>query len=124
MARKPNASIGTVSCPITGELAAVRKERGGRLYYVSAAGKITPYTEVGQRWMLEHATLWTAGPPVGTPDWIADNRPSPPNPSNRVGSTPQPVPETDPDPPAPNPDPDPEPTRDDDDDSPMSVFGF
>ncbi|RQW61025.1 hypothetical protein [Vibrio viridaestus] len=49
-----NPSIGTVICPICGDLADVRKDKNGKLYYSGEAGLITPRTPSGQKWMREH----------------------------------------------------------------------
>lgn len=62
MGRKQvNPDIGEIKCAFTGDLAPVRKDSAGKLYYLSKAGMIKPNLPNGQDWMLENATLWTGG---------------------------------------------------------------
>ena len=62
MARKPkNEDIGTINCPICGDLAPVRRDCNGKLYYVGKAGMIKPNMPAGQDWMLENADIWSRG---------------------------------------------------------------
>ncbi|RTR33517.1 hypothetical protein [Shewanella atlantica] len=62
MARKPkNPDIGEIKCPFTGEIAPVRKDCNGKLYYVGKAGMIKPNLPEGQNWMLDNASIWTGG---------------------------------------------------------------
>jgi len=120
MPRKANPTIGTVTCPHSGAVSAVRKDAGDRLYYVTPLGKCTLYTELGQEWILENAHIWTQGPPTGTPDWIARGRASPPqitpDPTPIVEPTVDQVPEPDLETREPDPDPD--------DDEPVTALGF
>ena len=68
MARNPiNPDIGEIKCPFCGLVAPVRKDRNGKLYYVSKAGMIKPNLPEGQEWMLEHATIWGANKPQQEP---------------------------------------------------------
>ena len=53
-----NPTIGMVTCPLCNEPAAVRKDRRGKFYYISAAGRISPSNDFGQEWFMEHATIW------------------------------------------------------------------
>ncbi|GAB1110715.1 MAG: hypothetical protein SwBeaMacB_13510 [Shewanella algae] len=60
MARKPkNPDIGEITCPICGEVAPVRRDSNGKLYYISSAGMIKPNLPGGQDWMLENANIWS-----------------------------------------------------------------
>lgn len=62
MGRKQiNPDIGEIKCAFTGDVAPVRKDSAGKLYYLSKAGMIKPNMPEGQNWMLENATLWTGG---------------------------------------------------------------
>ena len=72
MPRKPNASIGYVLCPHSGELAAIRKDKRGKLYYVSRMGPVPCSTAYGQNWILENAKIWgpESPPDPSAPDWI------------------------------------------------------
>ena len=47
-----NATIGRVRCPFTGEWAEVRKDKKGKLYFLSSAGLIRPNMPPGQEWIL------------------------------------------------------------------------
>ena len=126
MPRVPrNPNIGTVNCPISGGVAAVRKDKSGRKYFVSPAGTITPSTELGQDWLIENAIIWGAdGPPPGTPDWVLNGKAGPPEKHESAPRTadqvaPAPITSMPPAPPTsepgPDPDPDPDPPDDDDD---------
>ena len=44
-------NTGIVKCPFTGELAVVRADCRGKLYYYSQAGKIAPNLPQGQAWL-------------------------------------------------------------------------
>lgn len=46
-----NETIGFVACPMTGEQSEVRKNKNGKLYFVGAAGQITPNRPAGQAWL-------------------------------------------------------------------------
>lgn len=62
MARHPiNPDIGEILCPLCNELAPVRKDRNGKLYYVSEAGMIKPNMPEGQNWLLDNAVIWPHG---------------------------------------------------------------
>lgn len=62
MARKPkNPDIGEIRCQITGEMAPVRRDCNGKLYYLSRAGMIKPNMPAGQEWMLENARIFSPG---------------------------------------------------------------
>jgi type IV secretory pathway VirJ component len=52
-----NQTIGTVTCPLLGDEADVRKDKNGKLYYVGDAGIIAPKSALGQRWLKQHVTL-------------------------------------------------------------------
>lgn len=56
-----NSDIGRVRCPFTGETAPVRRNKNGRLYYLSSAGLICPSAADGQDWLLNHAEIWGEG---------------------------------------------------------------
>lgn len=45
---------GVVKCPFTGELAVVRADCRGKLYYYSQAGKIAPNLPQGQAWLAQN----------------------------------------------------------------------
>ncbi len=69
MARKQkNEDIGEITCPITGDLAPVRRDCNGKLYYVGKAGMIKPNLPAGQEYMLTHATIWGAGGKPAEPE--------------------------------------------------------
>lgn len=53
----PRDTIGTIICPLLGDVAEVRQDKNGKLYYSGAAGIITPRTIDGQNWMRKHANL-------------------------------------------------------------------
>ncbi|MPY23913.1 hypothetical protein [Shewanella sp. YLB-07] len=62
MARNPiNPDIGEILCPLCNKLAPVRKDRNGKLYYVSKAGMIKPNLPAGQDWLLNNAVIWPHG---------------------------------------------------------------
>ena len=62
MARNPiNPDIGEIQCPMCHKIAPVRKDRNGKLYYVSDAGMIKPNMPEGQNWLLENAVIWPHG---------------------------------------------------------------
>ncbi|WP_351001072.1 hypothetical protein [Shewanella sp. TB7-MNA-CIBAN-0143] len=62
MARKQkNDDIGEITCPFTGDVAPVRRDCNGKLYYVGKAGMIKPNMPTGQDWMLENAVIWPMG---------------------------------------------------------------
>lgn len=52
-----NPKIGTIKCPIIGDVAEVRKDKNGKLYYVGLAGIISPKSAAGQARLKELATL-------------------------------------------------------------------
>lgn len=68
MARKPkNEDIGEIKCPFTGDVAPVRRDKNGNLYYCGKAGMIKPNMPEGQDYMLENASIWGAtGKPEAT----------------------------------------------------------
>lgn len=47
-------TIGQIRCPIGKDLAEVRRNKKGKLYYLGAAGMITPNKPAGQDWILEN----------------------------------------------------------------------
>jgi hypothetical protein len=47
-------TIGQIKCPIGGDIAEVRKNKRSKLYYVGAAGMITPNNQAGQDWILNN----------------------------------------------------------------------
>ena len=53
-----NATIGRVRCPFTGEWAEVRKDKKGKLYFLSSAGLIRPNMPPGQEWILANAEMF------------------------------------------------------------------
>ncbi len=53
-----NATIGRVRCPFTGEWAEVRKDKKGKLYFLSSAGLIRPNMPPGQEWILSNAEMF------------------------------------------------------------------
>ena len=55
-----NPTVGRIRCPISGKLAEVRRNKKGKLYYVGAAGMITPNLPTGQAWLLENAEMFKA----------------------------------------------------------------
>ncbi|WP_025822954.1 hypothetical protein [Shewanella marina] len=62
MARNPkNPDIGEIVCPFTNEVAPVRRDRNGKLYYSGSAGMIKPNNPMGQEWMLNNANIWPHG---------------------------------------------------------------
>jgi hypothetical protein len=68
-----------VRCPMSGELAAVRKDKRGAFYLIGVAGRLAPSTDFGQEWFLEHGTIWGEGePPANCPDWIRQGKSFPP----------------------------------------------
>jgi hypothetical protein len=68
-----------VVCPMSGEIAAVRKDKRGAFYLIGVAGRLAPSTDFGQDWFLEHATIWGEGePPAECPDWIRQGKSFPP----------------------------------------------
>jgi hypothetical protein len=74
-----------VKCPMSGELAAVRKDKRGAFYLIGVAGRLAPSTDFGQDWFLEHATIWGDGePPTNCPDWIRQGKSFPPLTRSRV----------------------------------------
>lgn len=57
-----NPDIGTITCPFTGAVAAVRRYRTGQrlAYFHSPAGKIAPNLPEGQKYILDNAEFWDA----------------------------------------------------------------
>lgn len=53
-----NPDIGTIECIFTGEVSPVRKDKRGKLYYVSSAGMIKPNMPAGQSWMEKNSKLF------------------------------------------------------------------
>lgn len=47
-------AIGTIICPMCGDLAEVRQDKNGKLYYSGAAGLITPRLLPGQQWIRDN----------------------------------------------------------------------
>ena len=87
-----NKTIGMVTCPLCNELAAVRKNKNSKFYYISRAGLITPSAEFGQTWFVEHAEIWgeDGSAPEGAPDWIREDRSQPGNTLSQTRSRPAP----------------------------------
>lgn len=54
-------TIGFIKCPICGDRAEVRRNKRGKLYYLGAAGMITPNKPAGQDWILEHMQALNPG---------------------------------------------------------------
>jgi len=79
-----NPTIGMVTCPLSGEPAAVRRDKRRNFYYISIAGKIAPSSDFGQQWFADNATIWGEGmPPDDAPDWIAEGKSFPENTTSR-----------------------------------------
>ena len=74
-----------VTCPLCLEPAAVRKNKNNKFYFISAAGLITPSSDFGQAWFMEHAEIWgeDGTPAESAPDWIRENRSNPDNTTSR-----------------------------------------
>ncbi|MDF2185453.1 hypothetical protein O1O06_11835 [Grimontia hollisae] len=47
-------TIGHVKCPIAGDMAEVRQDKRGKLYYLGEAGMIKPNLPRGQAWLERH----------------------------------------------------------------------
>lgn len=47
----PRETIGHVKCPIVGDMAEVREDKRGKLYYLGEAGMIKPNLPAGQNWL-------------------------------------------------------------------------
>lgn len=77
MTKQTNPNIGHIDCPICKEVAAVRKNRGGRFYFdCMHCGRITPNHSGGQRYVMDTATIWGAsGAPETVPAWIREQWP-------------------------------------------------
>lgn len=54
----PNETVGSVKCPIAGDVAEVRQDKKGKFYYVGQAGMIKPNLPAGQKWLKENAKLF------------------------------------------------------------------
>lgn len=52
-----NPNIGTVICPMLGDIADVRKDKNGKLYYAGQAGIIVPRSVSGQTWLKKNAKI-------------------------------------------------------------------
>lgn len=78
MSKQKNDNIGLVVCGYQGctELAAVRRNRGGKLYFdCHHCGRFTPNLEGGQKALESKATIWEGRkPPANCPRWIAENK--------------------------------------------------
>lgn len=59
MAGEIRQTIGRVKCPICGKWGEVRRDKRGKLYYLSDAGKITPNLPAGQEWLLKNAIMYS-----------------------------------------------------------------
>lgn len=72
-----NPNIGHVECPICQAVAAVRKNRAGKLYMdCMHCGRLYPNHAGGQRWLMDSSHIWGAGgPPPTVPRWIAEQWP-------------------------------------------------
>lgn len=77
MTKQVNANIGHIKCFSCDELAAVRKNRSGGLYYdCLECGRIAPNHAGGQRRIQERAVIWGAsGAPADLPAWIREQLP-------------------------------------------------
>ncbi|WP_155761227.1 hypothetical protein [Vibrio mimicus] len=53
----PRETVGTVICPLLGDIAEVRVDKNGKLYYVGEAGIISPKTTKGQYWLRTSSSL-------------------------------------------------------------------
>lgn len=61
-----NVNVGHVVCPFTKQLAVVREDCRGKLYYYSQAGKVAPNLPQGQEWMRLNSRIWNKpGAPEG-----------------------------------------------------------
>ena len=86
-----NKTIGMVTCPLCNEPAAVRKDKNGRFYYISRAGRLSPSNDFGQQWFAENATIWGDDglPPDDAPEWIVDGKSWPDNSMSRHRAKPK-----------------------------------
>ena len=77
MTKQINQNIGHIDCPICHQVAAVRKNRGGRFYFdCMHCGRMTPNHSGGQRFILENAVIWgPEGAPATVPAWIREQWP-------------------------------------------------
>ena len=77
MTKQVNANIGHIECFSCGELAAVRKDKNGSLYYLCLeCGKPMFGHAGGQRRIQERAIIWGAnGAPAAVPAWIREQLP-------------------------------------------------
>lgn len=102
-----NSDIGRVRCPFTGETAPVRRNKNGRLYYLSSAGLICPSAADGQDWLLNNAEIFGAD---GAPDDAGDPPPASvqPEPGGDPEADPNPVTAPEPEPVTTEPEPEPE----------------
>ncbi|WP_162923452.1 hypothetical protein [Vibrio cholerae] len=53
----PRETVGTIICPLLGDVAEVREDKNRKLYYVGAAGIISPKTVQGQKWLRDNANF-------------------------------------------------------------------
>lgn len=77
MTKQVNPNIGHIVCFSCGELAAVRKNKSGGLYYdCLECGRLAPNHAGGQRRIQERAEIWgAAGAPAAVPAWIREQWP-------------------------------------------------
>ncbi|WCE31104.1 hypothetical protein [Vibrio sp. SCSIO 43137] len=68
-----NPTIGTIICPMCGDVADVRKDKNGKLYYSGKAGLISPKSADGQSWLKAHANLEGVEPEPAHEEPIATN---------------------------------------------------
>lgn len=79
MSKQKNPNIGRVDCAHCGDVSAVRRDGGGKYYYMCLNdGMIKPNMPAGQEWILDNAEICigTDGNgtwPEGTPAWITEN---------------------------------------------------
>lgn len=76
-------NTGVIRCPFTGELAAVRQDCRGKLYFYSQAGKIAPNLPAGQRWMQQNMQ------PLDGFEFEETARGYPPKITKKAGAAPQ-----------------------------------
>ncbi|PLA73515.1 hypothetical protein CYQ88_10860 [Hydrogenovibrio sp. SC-1] len=53
-----NKTIGRIKCPILGDMAELRRNKKGKLYYLGKAGMITPNKTDGQEYLLDHGQFF------------------------------------------------------------------
>lgn len=77
MSKQVNPNIGHIECSECREIAALRKNKNGSLYYdCLGCGRMAPNHAGGQGKIKDRAVIWGPdGAPAGVPRWIADQWP-------------------------------------------------